>query len=387
METQTRIYRYTGQSSFKYGNASVALSKFAISGSTKTISKITGITVSWRSYLNTSSTITYSAKLTVGGTTYTSATTSHRGDGDVVTVSVLFTSFPAAASWTESNITLATSALPSSKADKVAWMATSGYPMTITLTYEGVTFTPAIDGAKLYRASSSGSSDNDGQYLSFSAKVRVGNAGTSGSGTFTISRIKSDGTLEVYYTGSSISGSTSWQTLSATPISATKTFGKNEKAYFQLTYTYTAKDANGVSATESISTQVYVSEIFTNVHLAKYSTGGVRFGGYSTATLNNPKFESNFPAYFYNGIVNIQCGKTTHTSHANGTQETVTFNTAYSTEPQVICAIDASGSGAAFGGCFVAVKNVTTSGFTLRYANTSGATRTFAVRWLAYGTI
>lgn len=45
-----------------------------------------------------------------------------------------------------------------------------------------------------------------------------------------------------------------------------------------------------------------VSEAFANVHLSGRKNGGVAFGRFSSATDEEPKFECNYPAYFYGGI-------------------------------------------------------------------------------------
>lgn len=57
---------------------------------------------------------------------------------------------------------------------------------------------------------------------------------------------------------------------------------------------------------ESVSATVSILKSFANVHLSGVSTGGVCFGGFSSATANKPKFECYFPAYFYGGIPSEQ---------------------------------------------------------------------------------
>ena len=135
-----------------------------------------------------------------------------------------------------------------------------------------------------------------------------------------------------------------------------------------------------------------VMRCFANLHLSGDQNGGVCIGGfcghYEDDNGNTlPRFECHYPAYFYGGIaqggINMQHGVTTQASHANGTEETVTFSPAFSSIPAVVACVDASASNSSFGGCFVAIKNITTDGFTIRYANTSGSTRTFAVQWIA----
>ena len=48
-----------------------------------------------------------------------------------------------------------------------------------------------------------------------------------------------------------------------------------------------------------------VARAFANLHLSGLKTGGVAFGRFSSATLNIPKFESDFPAYLYGGVKDL----------------------------------------------------------------------------------
>lgn len=53
---------------------------------------------------------------------------------------------------------------------------------------------------------------------------------------------------------------------------------------------------------EVLTAKTIVSRAFANVHFSGQPTGGVAFGRFSTSQLNNPKFECEYPAHFYNGI-------------------------------------------------------------------------------------
>lgn len=135
---------------------------------------------------------------------------------------------------------------------------------------------------------------------------------------------------------------------------------------------------------EQKSRVVTIARAFANVHLSGDPDGGVCFGGFCDP--NKPgQFECRYPMHAVGGIANFQTGVTDQASHDNGTEETITFATPFAAAPMVVAVADVTQSGSSFGGCFVAVKNVTAEGFTLRYANTSGSTRKFAVRWMAYG--
>lgn len=287
--TQTRTYTYTGQSGWKANVFSLKLSDFAMTGSDMNIANITSINVTWKSWQRTSSTIVYTSKLTIGSTVYTSSSYSYRGDEETTWVNVYFSSFPAATEWAESNITL--SSTLNTKYTDVYWKS----PITVTLTYEPINFSPWIQNVRMYRADETGVAKDSGENLSFSCTVGVNNTGTDGSGVVTIT----NGSTTIA-TIDQIAGSTTGTMVSAIPLSSV-TQETGDDITYTVTFAYTATQDGSVQ-TDSISTTVYVGEVFTNVHLAGVKTGGVRFGGYSTATLDNPKFECNYPAYFYGGI-------------------------------------------------------------------------------------
>lgn len=64
-------------------------------------------------------------------------------------------------------------------------------------------------------------------------------------------------------------------------------------------YSMTLTVGNGY---ESTSATVSILKSFANVHMSGKSTGGVCFGGFSSAEEGSPKFECYFPAYFYSGV-------------------------------------------------------------------------------------
>lgn len=68
-------------------------------------------------------------------------------------------------------------------------------------------------------------------------------------------------------------------------------------------YSITLTVSNGY---ESCAATVSILKSFANVHMSGMSTGGVCFGGFSSAEENSPKFECYFPAYFYGGIPSEQ---------------------------------------------------------------------------------
>ena len=172
------------------------------------------------------------------------------------------------------------------------------YNDTITITGEDVNFRPWISGASMYRTDSTGAAKDNDLYVGLSCTVGVGEVGENGSGTLTVYKSGS-----VFYQQTGITGSTAGTKIALAPIGTAEKYQqlKGEDVYYTLTYTYTATK-NGTTKTDSISTTAFVSEVFTNVHLAGLKTGGVRFGAYSTSTAGNPKFECDYPIYAYKGF-------------------------------------------------------------------------------------
>lgn len=396
-EILTRTYTYTGKSSWTAGESSVSLSSFAKSGSTRPITKLLSISASWYRKQVTSSTVTHTAELVVGGTTYTSSAQSCRGDGKTFMIETSFIDIPL--SWSESSITFNTKL--STKQAQVYWIATSSQPMTVTITYLSSEFKPSITDAKIYRASSTGAASDSGTYLSFTAKLAVEKTGASGSGILRIySGSSASGATTQVYSKTGISGSTSGVTVSG-PAFATLASGS--KKWYRMEFSYTAT-ANGVSSTETVSAAFLVGSVFTNVHLAGVSTGGVRFGGYSTATVDNPKFECDYPAYLYGGIaqigdgsgdllalIGVQHGSVDSMTLTGSTTNTleVSFPRAFAAPPDVVATFDSSNI-SSFSGRWdyltLTVYNVTTTGFTLRVHNGTSTTFSPGIRWIAVGT-
>lgn len=304
-EIKTRIYKYTdGGSNGKRGVCSLPLSGFDVSGDTDVISQVLSISVKYYRYHSTSSSVGHTAQLVVGSETFSTAKVVKRGSDDWHSITATFTAMPSASNFTASNVTF--KSLVDTKANHVWWYGNSDRPITITVTYYSDKFEPFIKDLDVYRANSLGAASDSGTYLTFKATVGVVSTGSSGSGTLKLYKVSastksiSGGTLVFTETG--ISGSTV-----GVPISkaAFGTLDSKTSQYFKAQFSYTAT-ANGVSSTEiAESAAFYVGDVFTNVHLAGVSTGGVRFGGFSTSEYKKPKFECDYPAHFYGNIACI----------------------------------------------------------------------------------
>ena len=188
--------------------------------------------------------------------------------------------------------------------------------------------------------------------------------------------------------------------MSQAPISGVS-IGSGEKKWYRMEFSYTALTETGASSTEAVAVAFLIGNVFTNVHLAGASTGGVRFGGYSTATEDNPKFECDYPAYLYGGIAQIgdgsgdllaSMGVKTGSSAAQSVASSgtatvdVTFGKAYASPPLVVANIVSTSTSYYLGRCNVAIQSVTTTGFTARIANGGSSAVTFGFNWIAVGT-
>lgn len=402
-EILTRTYTYTGKSGWTAGASSVPFSSFAVSGDTRPITQILSIGASWYRYHDTSSTVAHTAELAfASGAVLKSNAVSQRGDGDIFRIDAIFTTMPAAADWVESGMTLRTTL--STKQEHVFWTATAERPMVVTITYTSSEFKPSISAAKLYRANSLGAAADDGTYLTFTATLAVEKTGTSGSGVFTIYSGDSPATATTQvYRKSGIAGSTGGVVVSQAPISGVSV-GSGEKKWYRMEFSYTALTDTGASSTEAVAVAFLIGNVFTNVHLAGASTGGVRFGGYSTATEDNPKFECDYPAYFYGGIAQIGDGSGNllellgieHGAIASMTLKgsttntlNVTFPRAFASAPDVVATFDSTNI-SSFSGRWdyltLTVYNITATGFTIRVHNGTSTTFSPGIRWIAVGT-
>lgn len=310
-ELLTRTYTYKGQSNWKAGVSSVPLSSFSVSGDDRPISQIVSIEASHYRWQDTSSTITYTARLIFsnGAATVESATTSLRDDGVVwKPVNSFLTGLPSASDFTPENVTIETSFTPTSKLDDVRWMATSERPMTLVVTYYSSEFKPSISSVKMYRSNSSGGSQINGTYVTFTASLGLESIGTSGKARIDIYEgdTKNTASETLVYSKTDISPSANGMSVSIAPIPS-YTLPITEMKWYSIRFSYTATTESGAVSTEESTAILVVNTVFTNVHLSGMSTGGVSLGAYSTSTEGNPKLESHYPIYALEGIngVNI----------------------------------------------------------------------------------
>lgn len=300
-EVLTRVYKYTGQSSWKAGHSSVPLSAFTITGSERPITEILSVQVTVRRKQRTTSNVTHTARLVFanGADTLTSASVTKRDSSarGEWTIPLVFPVMPSAADWTAGNVTVATRI--DTKVDEVDWIASETYPMLVTITYKSTEFIPGI-APVMYRASSSGSAADAGTNITFAARLALQKTGANGSGRLAIyegltADAGANGNLIYEQTG--IAASVAGIEVVQAPLQ-NHTQAMGDKRYYYVLFSYTAETDAGDISTEAVGVTLFIGSVFTNVHLAGVGTGGVAFGKFSAATPGNPLFECVYPAVF-----------------------------------------------------------------------------------------
>lgn len=159
---------------------------------------------------------------------------------------------------------------------------------------------PVIKAAEFERYSLSGSTykkNDEGTYVLGKLVISLAEGRTA-----------SDLSLKKVVVTSS-AGTTQTITLSASVLTSALTSsgyvetspGLFSSISFNTAYNYTLTFTIGDSY-ETAVCSVLIARSFANMHLSGLSTGGVAFGRFSSATQNNPKLESDYPAYLYGGI-------------------------------------------------------------------------------------
>lgn len=232
---------------------------------------------------------------------------------------------------------------------------------------------------------------DDGEDVWVNAQVDVSSLNNSNAWTLELSYTPNDngGVLPVTLVSESDGGSFSYPSDPDEP-------GDRSLITLQFSstndYTFVATLTDQFNNTE-VTTYIYKAGGYFNVE--KF---GVRVGGRTTGTGQNPKFESDYPAYMYGGIADfggsIQCGNVAalgNTSSGSYKDATVTFTTAYAsgTTPFVMVGFASSSTSGNFGrGCVAVLPgSVTNTGFTLRFFNGDSSARNPEFNWFAIGQV
>lgn len=301
----TRIYTYTGQTSWTSGTRSVPLSKYAISGdTTHTIAQITSITYKHRHSASSHRTYTLSGRLVLSdGTTVDSEPVKHTiGSNDVVWFTNIWNHLPTPQQWAMvANVQTVFSDTGSAESDgTLTWKSHSSDPNTIVITFldtPPVVYSPKIDLFDVQRMDANGLLADDGSYIATSLKLSTsGDAPlneaklilyvSEKSGEFSSNNsIDLSGRISELITGLNMNTSL-----------IPGEFSPGMNWYFAVEFSIGDETA-------FLADMVQMKTV--SMHLSKFPTGGVAIGMYSTSTDGNPKFETAHRAYFYNGAVGL----------------------------------------------------------------------------------
>lgn len=310
-EEKRVVYTYTGQSKRKYGICDLELSKFTITEGEEPphdipyTYKITRFTVDYMRRHDTTATVKYHMEIIPQSL----ANSVQSSSLDLISEknawnSIRHTLSDGIPPWSLDSTTRIR-LVPDNNVNDVAWIASSNYPITITVLYATSIYEPSISDATVYRSTVNGIKDDTGTYLSYSANVKAGSVGSSSSsGTLTLRRYESKPTSTSY--GTIVGRHTVATSTSSTTISnsGAKSFLLTDSGYFRFELSYREESEPYYTETAE-SPVIYIPRSFVNVHLAGTEGGGVCLGGYSSADASTPKFESHYPAYFYGGIAQI----------------------------------------------------------------------------------
>lgn len=160
---------------------------------------------------------------------------------------------------------------------------------------------------------------------------------------------------------------------------------------FETKYSYKITFSVGDSY-NTYQTSVNIGRSFANVHMSGAANGGICFGGFSTSTDDDPKFECYYPAYFYGGIQGgTQGGVETAVtvSGNNYVDVAVTFAKAFDAGvvPIVLVSFgkDTATSDQYVGriSAYVVNDSVTNTGFTARICSQTSNSYSIRLRWIA----
>lgn len=309
-EEKRVVYTYTGQSTREYGICTLNLSQFTITEgeapSPNIPFKITRFTVDYMRRHDTTATVKYHMEIEMKSKgdrvqSSTHGVTSEKNAWNSIQHTLLYGMPWFLDSTTQIRL------VPDNNVNDVAWIASSNYPITITVLYATSIYEPSISDATIYRSTANGIKDDTGTYLSYSANVKAGSVGSSSSsGTLKLRRYEPEPTSTSYVYVETVGSHTVATSTSSTTISnnGEVSFPLTNSGYFRFELSY--REESEPYYTETVeSPMIYVPRSFVNVHLAGTKGGGVCLGGYSSADASTPKFESYYSAYLYSGVEQI----------------------------------------------------------------------------------
>ena len=301
----TRIYTYTGQTSWTSAERSVPFAKFKVSGDTEhKIGQITSVTYKHRhSAVNRKSYGLRGRLLLTDGTYVDSASVTQTiGSSKIVWWTNTWEHLPTAEQWGMiQNVQTIIDATGSAGRDgNLTWNALSGYPMQVIITFldePPVTYAPKIDTFDVQRMNADGILADDGSYIATTLKLSASADAPLNDAKLTLyisEKAEIDSTAQTVDLSARIPELISGLNMNTTLIPGEYSPGANW--YFAIEFSIGDETALAADM---------VQRSFVTMHQSKCLSGGVAIGMYSTATEGNPKFETAHRAYFYGGVEGV----------------------------------------------------------------------------------
>ena len=395
-----RIYAYTGQASWTPFERSVPFSSFAVSGDTdKNIGQIVSIRYEHYHSCGSSNDWTLTGRLVLSdGNTIDSASVTQRISKNTVVQFVNnFTSLPTAEQFANVQTvqTLDTSGSAGNN-NSLSWKANAQLPIRLIVEFYDqppTKYAPQIKDFAVERVNDNNQSSFEGTHIATTLKLAFANGAPTSEATV---KLYTSTSPEAMGTETNVLGKVSIASLISGVVLNTNIIDGEYST--GTTYYFTLVVIIG-SETATASAQAFRAK--APIHI---TNNGVSFGGFSSATLNDPKEEFHNPVVFYKGFsmgggndvlagIGIQCGKASGVSIASSavTEHAVSFPKAYASAPNVVATFDSSGADMSgydrWDYLTMTVCDITTTGFKLLVKNGTTAVFSIGFQWAAFGSL
>lgn len=391
-----RIYTYTGQASWTANARSVPFSSFAVSGDiTKNIGQIVSMRYEHAHSSGSSRNWTLTARLVLSdGTTIDSLPATQRiSKNTVVQFANSFTMLPTAEQFAQvvTVQTLDTNGSPDNNG-VLSWKANAQLPIRLIVEFYDqppTKYAPQISNFEVARVDGSNQPSLEGTYLSTTLKLSL----ASGAPV-------DQATLKLYTSTSPGATGTETDLTSLIPVMIygvqldttviTGQYSAGTTWYFTLVFAIGSETAIATAQAFRAKAPIHITN------------NGVSFGGFSSATEDDPKEEFHNRVVFYKGFsmgggndvlsgIGVQHGKASGVSIAASTvtEYAVTFPKEYASAPNVVATFDSTGTDMTgydrWDYLTMTVCDITTTGFKLRVKNGTTAAFTLGLQWAAFG--
>lgn len=390
-----RIYTYTGQNKWTPNERSAAFSNFTVSGDTAhSIEQL--VSIKYEHYHSSGSSRDWTLKgrlVLADGTTIDSEGVSQRiSKNTVVKFENNFATLPTAEQFAQIR-TIQTLDTNGSAANNgvLSWKANSELPIRLIVEFYDTPptrYAPEIKTFAVERVTSGNTPSPEGTSIATSIKLAFASGAPTGQATvklYTSTNPNQKGTESNVLSKVSIASLISGVNLNTNII--TGTYSTGNTYYFTLEVTI---------GSETATAQAQAFRAKAPIHITNH---GVSFGGFSSATADDPKEEFHNPVVFHKGIqvsggaslagFGIQAGGTeavTVSANSTYTFENIKFEKPFATTPTIVVGFFTSSGSVPFGSCSCAVTDASATQFSLRIYNNGSGDRTPSLRWIAVGT-